>query len=62
MAAHLPRLYRALAGIRGVTFLDAAALVGGDPADGVHLNAESHAILGRAMASAVRPLLPAISG
>jgi lysophospholipase L1-like esterase len=55
----LPRLYRNVAEIKGVSFLDAAALVGGDPADGVHLSGADHAILGRAVAGAVRGMLAA---
>ncbi|MCJ7710089.1 MAG: lipolytic enzyme, G-D-S-L, partial [Chloroflexi bacterium] len=53
----LPRRYAAAAERRGVAFLDASALVSGDPADGVHLNAVSHGILGRAVAEVVRGLL-----
>jgi lysophospholipase L1-like esterase len=53
----LPRLYRNVAEVKGVSFLDAAALVGGDPADGVHLGAADHAVLGRAVADAVRAIL-----
>lgn len=52
----LPGLYRAMAEMKGVAFLDAAVLVGGDPADGVHLNPQDHGILGRAVARAVREL------
>ena len=53
----LPRLYRAMAGMKGASFLDAAAIVGADPADGVHLSAADHAVLGRAIAAAVHDLL-----
>ena len=53
----LPRLYAAVAEMRGVAFLDASALVAGDPADGVHLNAVAHGVLGRAVGQAVRELL-----
>ena len=53
----LPRLYRAVAELRDAAFLDASALVEGDPADGVHLNADAHGILGRAVATIVRDLL-----
>jgi lysophospholipase L1-like esterase len=53
----LPRLYSAVAEMRGVAFLDASALVAGDPADGVHLNAVAHGILGRAVGQVVRELL-----
>ena len=42
----LPRLYRNVAELKGVPFLDAAALVGADPADGVHLGEDAHAVLG----------------
>jgi lysophospholipase L1-like esterase len=56
-ASRLAAQYRLVAHMRGVAFLDAAALVGGDPADGVHLNAHDHGILGRAVARAVRELL-----
>jgi lysophospholipase L1-like esterase len=57
VSEQLPRLYRVVAEMRGVAFLDAAALVGGDPADGVHLNPAAHGILGRAIGRAVRELL-----
>jgi lysophospholipase L1-like esterase len=56
-AARLPALYRIVAEVKGVAYLDAAALVGGDPLDGVHLNAHDHGVLGRAIARAVRELL-----
>jgi lysophospholipase L1-like esterase len=56
-AATLPRLYRAAALNAAVAFLDASALVAADPSDGVHLAAQSHRILGTAIAGAVRPLL-----
>lgn len=55
----LSAAYRVVAETKGVAFLDAAALVGGDPADGVHLNAVDHGILGRAVAGAVRGMLAA---
>ncbi len=38
---------------RGVAFLDAAGLITSDPVDGIHLDAGSHAILGRAVAEEV---------
>lgn len=53
----MPGLYRTVADMAGVAFLDASALVGVDPADGVHLAPEAHATLGRAVAAAVRGLL-----
>ena len=56
-AEALPRLYRNVAEFKGVAFLDAAALVGGDPGDGVHLGAADHGVLGRAVAGAVREIL-----
>ena len=55
-SAELPRLYRAMAEMKGVAFLDAAGLVGAHPADGVHLSAADHALLGQAVADAVRGL------
>lgn len=53
----LPALYRTVAEMADVAFLDASVLVDVDPADGVHLNPDGHAILGRAVAAAVRGLL-----
>lgn len=41
----LPELYAAVAREKGVHFLNAAAFVTADPADGIHLNAEGHAAL-----------------
>lgn len=61
-SVELPRLYRAMAEIKGVGFLDASTLVGADPADGVHLARADHAVLGRAVAAAVREELDAASG
>ena len=48
---------KSMADLKGVASLDASALVGGDPADGVHLNAADHGVLGRAIAVGVRGLL-----
>ncbi len=56
-AEQLSTLYQATAGFKGVDFLDAAALVAGDPADGVHLGAAAHDILGRAIGDLVRQIL-----
>jgi lysophospholipase L1-like esterase len=53
----LPRLYRVVAEMKGAAFLDASVLMGGDPADGVHLNPSDHGMLGRAVAEVVRGLL-----
>lgn len=52
----LPPLLRALAGSRGVAFLDAGAHVGPSPLDGVHLSPESHQTLGQAIAQTIRTL------
>lgn len=57
-SGRLARLYRTAAELRAVAFLDASAIVTADPVDGVHLSADSHATLARAIAAAVRPLLP----
>lgn len=57
-AGRLSTLYREVAAGAGVGFLDAAALVRTDPADGIHLDPAGHATLGRAIAAAVRDLLP----
>jgi lysophospholipase L1-like esterase len=39
-------------------FFDASKVVGSSLIDGVHLDAEAHAVLGRALANVVRDLLP----
>jgi lysophospholipase L1-like esterase len=59
VSERLPAAYRVTAEIKGVEFLDASVLVGGDPADGVHLNAVDHGILGQAIGRAVRGMLEA---
>ncbi|MCU0504641.1 MAG: SGNH/GDSL hydrolase family protein [Chloroflexi bacterium] len=56
-SAGLGPLYRTAAGALGCAFLDADPLVTMDPADGVHLDAGGHAVLGAAIAEAVRTLL-----
>ena len=53
----MPGLYRTVASMAGVAFLDAAAVAGVDPEDGVHLTPQGHATLGHAVAAAVRELL-----
>jgi len=53
----MTRLYRTLAGLRNVAFLDAGEHAVVDPVDGVHLSPGGHAALGRAVAVAVRHLL-----
>lgn len=42
----------------GAAFLDAGALIEADELDGVHLSAESHGRLGRAVAAKVREIFP----
>jgi lysophospholipase L1-like esterase len=58
-SARLTAPYRTAAELLGCAFLDADPLVSMDPADGVHLDAGGHAVLGGAIASAVRALLRA---
>lgn len=53
----MPALYRTVAAMAGVSFLDASVVAGVDPADGVHLTPQGHASLGHAVATAVRGLL-----
>jgi lysophospholipase L1-like esterase len=53
----MPALYRTVAEMNGIAFLDGSAIVGVDPEDGVHLTVEGHATLGRAVAEVVRELL-----
>ena len=50
-------LYRTVAELKGVAFLDAGPVAEVDPADGVHLTAAGHGALGRAVAEVVRSLL-----
>ena len=42
----------------GCGFLDAGAVIASSPLDGVHFDAAEHASLGRAVAGALRNLLP----
>jgi lysophospholipase L1-like esterase len=53
----LERLYRTVAMMRDIAFLDAGACAQVDPADGVHLTPEGHAALGAAVADVVRALV-----
>jgi lysophospholipase L1-like esterase len=53
----MPGLYRTVATMAGVGFLDASTVAGVDPHDGVHLTPQGHASLGNAVAAAVRGLL-----
>lgn len=51
------RLYRTVAELKGVAFLDAGPVAEVDPADGVHLTPAGQAALGRTVATAVQGLL-----
>jgi lysophospholipase L1-like esterase len=53
----MPGLYRAVAAMAGVAFLDASTLVAADPADGVHLVAADHGLLGAAIGRSIGDLL-----
>lgn len=53
----LPALYRAEAEARGVAFLDLGAHVKSSPVDGIHFEPETHAIIGKVVAKAVRALV-----
>jgi len=52
----LPPLYRDLARARGCGFLDAGAVIGVSPVDGVHFEPGAHGMLAEAVAGAVRGL------
>lgn len=52
----LASLYAEAAARQGAAFLDAGAVIGPDPLDGVHFGAEAHAALGRAIAARVLAL------
>lgn len=52
----LPDLYRAEAEARQVAFLDLGPHVEVSPVDGIHYEAETHAIIGKVVADAVRGL------
>lgn len=54
----LARLYQLIAEQEGAQFLDAGAVAEVDPADGVHLTAESHWALGSAVAARVAEWFP----
>jgi lysophospholipase L1-like esterase len=53
----LSAMYRTVAEMNGIAFLDGSAVAVVDPEDGVHLTPEGHAILGHAVTEAVRELL-----
>lgn len=50
----LPTLYKALSEVRGVAFLDAGQVIQVSAQDGVHFDAENHALLAEAVAAALR--------
>lgn len=51
---HLGRCYADVAARCGAAFLDSAPLIVSDPTDGIHLAADQHAVLGRAVARRIR--------
>jgi lysophospholipase L1-like esterase len=53
----LPALYRALAEAHGLGFVDAGAFIACSPLDGIHYAPDQHALLGAALAEAVRMML-----
>jgi lysophospholipase L1-like esterase len=53
----LAAMYRVIADARGVAFFDAGSVISVSPDDGVHFDADAHAVLGGAMADAVRGAL-----
>jgi lysophospholipase L1-like esterase len=55
-ARALPSPYRELAKRRGIGFVDAGELISCSPVDGIHYAPDQHAMLGAAMAEAVRTL------
>lgn len=54
-----PERYANEAKMLGVDFLDAAKLVSAHPLDSIHLSAESHAVLGKAIAARIEGILGA---
>ena len=54
---HLGRCFAAMAERFGVPLLDAAPLITSDPLDGIHLDPDQHAILGKAVAAKVVEIL-----
>ena len=53
-SSQLGSLYRIVADTLGVEYLDAGAIVRSSDIDGVHLDADQHELLGKAMADAVK--------
>lgn len=60
--AGLADAFAAVAAGEGCTFFDAASVTTTSPRDGVHLDADQHAVLGRALAAFVLRELPALRG
>lgn len=56
-AGELARFYREVAENQRCAFLDAGATAAVSPSDGVHLDAEAHQALGKAIADSVRAIL-----
>lgn len=56
-ALGLPAAYRALAQTRGIGYVDAGAFIRCSDRDGIHFEPDQHAILGQAMAEAVKMML-----
>jgi len=54
--------FRRVADARGCAFLDAGEVVSGSDIDGVHLDRESHSILGKAVATVVRQTMSSKEG
>ncbi len=51
--------FRVVAGELGCAYFDAGSVTPASRVDGIHLDADQHAVLGRALAEVVRPLLAA---
>jgi lysophospholipase L1-like esterase len=56
-STRFPRCYEAVANALGCAFLNSQDFTSPSPADGIHLEAEDHAKLGRAIAEAVRQIV-----
>jgi lysophospholipase L1-like esterase len=53
----LAKHYRAMAETAGVAFLDAGSVAKSSPLDGIHLDPDAHAAIGKAVAAEVRKLV-----
>jgi lysophospholipase L1-like esterase len=53
----LAKHYALIAQMRGAAFFDAGSVIQTSPVDGVHLEADAHAVLGRVVAGAIRAAL-----